>query len=519
MLGASCSPCCPQNGCVVFKSEGWSGYINDQDTGTFYGNPINGDGWSNVVASSRFQQRPYVIDVWPLRGGVRLSFTIGLSSVQAKVEAAGGSIILETASVDEFLNGDTVEISSVVSNTTSPSQDEYGKSDISQVGKFFLRRAQQSECNCSCDPNYFAPSQPVSTPDTYTLQFTKTDSRPNGPRWPKPATPNIGIVGQYAIGKYAGFMPPNDVREYLNNSIVRTGCDSYLARISQPIVLRKVAGTNHTYLSDPINIKPCAQVRYRFDACPYYVPGGSGSDILPALSAFSVQSNSHKTHPSAKIFADAPLCAWNAPDYRQTPSNYQSAKDTHVYTFGDFATVTPGGTYQPEQQLLCGGSVSDRLSLAEGCLGTKCPPSALQVTIEGGDQPWIAGTYSVPQVLLQCDVTAGAFIPENYFDGSRGIYRGDYSSLNNLAIVIYRNESRGFQWYNADLCGCEQRTITLFVSWNGASTNTTRYPDLNECVPICATAGTQVIWNQVRLQTNYGGFSGVASIGKVTVTF
>jgi hypothetical protein len=512
MLGASCSPCCPQNGCVVFKSEGWSGYINDQDTGTFYGNPINGDGWSNVVAGSRFQQRPYVIDVWPLRGGVRLSFTIGLSSVQAKVEAAGGSIILETASVDEFLNGDTVEISSVVSDTTSPSQDEYGKSDISQVGKFFLRRAQQSECNCSCDPNYFAPSQPVSTPDTCTLQFTNTDSRPNGPRWPKPATPYSSAPGQYAVGKYAGFMPPNDVRELLDPYTVRTGCDSYLARISQPIVLRKVAGTNHTYLSDPINIKPCAQVRYRFDACP------SGSDILPSLSAFSVQSDSHKTHPSAKLFADAPLCAWNAPDYRQNPSNYQSAKDTHVYTFGDFATVTPGGTYQPEQQLLCGGSVADILSLAEGCFGTQCPPSALQVTIEGGDNPWIAGTYSVPQFTRRCIATAGSFIPDNYFDGSRGSYRGDFP-INGLVILVRRSSSTDNFSYTADRCNCEQRTITLFVRWNGASTNTARYPDVNECVPICATAGTQVIWNEVGLQTFSQFGSGGTSIGKVTVTF
>jgi hypothetical protein len=232
-----------------------------------------------------------------------------------------------------------------------------------------------------------------------------------------------------------------------------------------------------------------------------------------------VQSNGYKTHPYARIYADAPLCAWNAPDYRQNPSNYQSAKDAHVYTFGDFATVTPGGTYQPEQQLLCGGSATDILSLAEGCFGAKCPPSALQVTIAGGDQPWIAGTYSIPQVLLQCQATSGSFVPDNYFDGSRAIYRQTFSSLNNLVIVIYRNESRGSQWYNADRCGCEQRMINLSVGWNVASTNVPLYPDINECVPICATAGTKVIWNEVRLQTFSINGSGRASIGKVTVTF
>jgi len=505
----------------VFKSEGWAGFINDKDTGTAYGNPINGDGWSNVVSSSRFGERPYVINVWQNKR-IRLSFTIGLLSVQAKIEASlsdngvfnGGSVILETASVDQFLTGETVEIAGVVSNTISIGNDEYEKPAFSQIGKFFLRRAQESECGCSCEPNYFAPSQPISTPETYTLQFINTNSKPTGPRWPKPAIP----YATSAIGKYAGFMPPNDVREYNNNSIVRSGCDSYISRISQPIVLRKVDGTNHVYLSDPINIKPCAQVRYRFDACPGTISSGSDSHQSPALSAYSVQSNGYKTHPYARIYADGPLCAWNAPDYRQNPSNYQSAKDAHVYTFGDFATVTPGGTYQPEQQLLCGGSATDILSLAEGCFGNKCPPSALQVTIAGGDQPWIAGTYSIPQVLLQCQATSGSFVPDNYFDGSRAIYRQLFSSLNNLQITIYREKSSGYQWYNVDNCNCEQRPISLFVSWQSASTNAARLPDENECVPICAPAGTKVIWNNVGLQV-FSGVSNRATIGKVTVTF
>jgi hypothetical protein len=531
-LAENCG-CCAY--CVVFKSEGWSGYINNEDTGTIYGNPINGDGWGDGLATSGGLQRPYVIAVWPNRR-IKLSFTIGLSAIQAKIEASssgngitfdGGEVTLETANVEQFLNGDIVEISSVVSNTISLSKDEYDKDAFSQIGKFYIRKAQLSECGCSCEPNYFAPSQPITTPNTYTLQFTKSDARPNGPRWPKPATPYYGGFGQYAIGKYAGFMPPNDVREYFTPFDVRGGCDSYLERILQPIVLRKVQGTNHTYLSDPINIKPCAQVRYRFDACPGLILSGFDYHIAPALSAYSVQSAGWTQHPSARIYADAPLCVWNSQQYRQTPAGYQSAKDLHVYAFGDFATVTPGGTYQPEPQLLCGGAQADLLSLAEGCFGNKCPPSEIQVTIEGGSEQWTSGTYSIPRSSAFCLSSAGTFLPDNYFAGFRGTYSQTFNLQRQLTISIFRQASGGFQWSVSDRCGCDGRTVGLFVSWQGfgggfdgsASTNATRIPDVNECVPICADAGTESVFNNVTLQTRSINGSGFTSIGKVTVRF
>lgn len=520
--------------CISFKSEGWSGSVNDDDTQGLFGNPINGDGWGSPTPDPNNFALPITF-AWPEGNRARLRFVIQVSQATIRATVSKTSyytgtswqVVLESSDVSSFFAGNVVVVENVISNTVPATTDEYGRKEVDTVGRFYVRKNPLNECSCGCSPNFFDATQPVSTPDTYTLQFTNLQARPNGPRWPRPGTPYYGGFGDYRLGAYAGFMPPNDVREYFTPFVVRSGCDSYLARIGQPIVLRKVAGTFHTYLSDPINIKPCGQVRYRFDACEACVRD-SDCAASPRLTVYDVSPSGWTTHPSSSIFADRPLCVWNRQQYQTTPADYQNVKNTFVYQFGNFATVSPGGTYAPEQQLLCGGTAADKLSLAEGCMGAKCPPSEVQVIVEGGQEPDFAGTYAVPRTSAFCLTGYGSFLPENYFAGARVTYSATFSrNGRNITFTVLRQSSSGFRWSVKDECGCDTRSVGLFVSWQGfgvgyegsASTNSTRIPDTGRCMPICSDGTSESVFNRVGLQTFSINGSGFTHIGQVKIRF
>lgn len=518
MLGGGCNQCCGGY-CIVWKSEGWSGWLADVDSSV-----INGDGGASLptlsvpftvlLESERYVQMSVLCEENLVR--VTLSFSLsGYSSSR---------IVLERTGPHGLLDGNIVSVSNVVENTVPGDIDEYNKKAVDATGSIYLKveRANTAEgkpfqCNADCSPNFFKTgylsyADTPSTPETMTLQITNIATQPSGPR-----------SESYAGSKYAGFLPPNSVREY-------SGCDSYLDRFTRPIVLRRVQGTFYTYLSDPIAIRPCCQVRYRFDACPacYTSPFDCGRN--PRLYVSSVMSSLRPlaTHPSSYIFGDPPLSSWRRSEYMESPESWQESKDSAVYSFGNFAVVSPGGAYEPEQQLLCGGTIDDGYSLAEGCFGLRCPPEEIEVEIAGGDMPALAGTYVVPAISHACLPYYGFSHEYNYFAGFRSTYQKTFERAGLLlSIAILRNSSSGWFWIARDLCGCEQRPVGLQVHWQpvglggygSASTNVTRYPETGRCLPLCFDETSEAIFDNVTLQqTNIGG-STFPSIGQVIVRF
>jgi hypothetical protein len=383
-----------------------------------------------------------------------------------------------------------------------------------------------NQCTVGCNPNFFTPSAPVSTPETMTLTFTNTAARPAGPRWPSPGRPYYGGYGEYAIGKYAGFLPPNSVKEYATNGPVRSGCDANMPRFSQPIVLRRVQGTNYTYLSDPILTKPCDRVRYRFDACAACL--GYSCSNTPRLSVYPVDARSKWTVPvSSQINGDYPLGTWGRTAYVTSPASWQSEKDGFVYHFGNFATVSPGGEYVSEPAVVCGGDTQSKWSDSEGCLGGKCPPAEVIVTIsQGGDLP-ISGSYSLPAANRFCLNDYGSFIPDNYFGGFRGFYGATFSvGSYDLTLGVQRNASSGSLFTAGDYCGCDGRPVylsTLYYRPKGdpimgsAALNAPIADDARLCVPMCSDSETTLRYSGIRLQQRNFDGSTFPRVGTVTV--
>jgi hypothetical protein len=515
--------CC--GGCILFKSEGWQGWLADEDSAE-----INGDGIATLQSSSL----PITITVSSSHY-VSLSVYVTSNVVRATLTmSSGGEIALESPNASAFLAGDVVQLASVVSNTFPTTLNEYNKPPISAIGSVYLKIEPTLTKTCSvayCTPTAFqstynSATDVPDTPETMTLTFTNVSARPSGPRSSKPSTPYYGGSGDYKLGRYAGFLPPNDVREYFVPFVVRSGCDSFMSRFSQPIILRRVSGTYYTYLSDPIAIKPCTQARYKFDACSACI--GYDCGVRPRLSvAQYTQNQGWKTWPTASIFGDYPVEAWDRRKYLQAPDDWKQVIQNASYSFGGFASVAPGGTYSSEPLALCGGTAADVLSLAEGCGGTKCPPSEIQVTIEGKDIPELAGTYSVPLTNSFCTSASGSFIPDNFFDGFRAIYKATFSRGGfDLFLSVIRQPSSsgafGINYSFPDNCGCESRVLGLTVNvLSGystyASTNVPRYADTNPCLPICFDSSQTSVFNNVAMQNFYAG--GNLSIGRVEIAF
>jgi hypothetical protein len=217
---------------------------------------------------------------------------------------------------------------------------------------------------------------------------------------------------------------------------------------------------------------------------------------------------------------------WNRQQYESDPDAYEQAINSNVYTFGNFATVSPGGTYQPETRTICtppgGGNASYQYSLAEGCNGGKCPPSEVIVKIEANDAiP--AGSYSVPLVSMSCGAGSSASAC-GYFAGARTTYQGSFTKdgITSTFTVFRQGASGNFLesgWYANDDCGCESRVLSLFIifqsAYSGGSSNVARFPTGNRCFPICSDGSTEAVFENYGLQVG----SGFVNLGRVTVKF
>lgn len=541
MLGSSCG-CCGGGWCLVFKSQGWQGWLADSPS-----SEINGDG-SAYVASTALPISAVLehqeSDSAYVFSGIRLSVVVTASSVSATLTSslfsAEGVIVFEKQGPHHLLDGEVVELTpgDVISNTLPTNTDEYNKKPVDTVGSLFLKLERSPAttattampCLVGCAPNWFSGTSQISTPETMTLQFTNVSPRPSGPRWPSPGRPYYGGSGAYAIGRYAGFLPPNSVKEYATDGPVRTGCGAHMPRYSQPIVLRRVQGLNYTYLSDPVLIKPCARVRYRFDSCPACIPNGTCAS-QPRLSVYADKTTPGWTGPiSAQIFGDYPQSYWNRLAYIESPQSWQDEKDNFVYQFGNFATVSPGGQYAAEPVVVCAGDTQSSWSDSEGCLGSKCPPEEVMVTIvTGGDIPEIAGSYSLPVAYRWCFNNQSTFIPDNYFSGSRGAYAATFSlGSYELRLTVTRNSTNaGFVQSTSvyDECGCDGRPVYLSqVNYGPPNANTgvaalvqPLWDDASSCVPMCTESDVTLTYSNVTLyQVNLGGTTS-PHIGTVTV--
>lgn len=515
MVLMPCGNCCSK--CIVFKSEGWAGWIVDEDMGFRFGNGaiINGEGFSASEDTKPFTltwsaNTPFhTLAILFSATVIRATLTFGYS---------GPSIVLESSDVEGFDAGSEVTLSTVVSNTTSSTLDLYGKKMVDTVGSIIVRRGGVAACDCNCQANYFKPSSADIQPETYTLQFTNVAARPDGPRSPALGNPQVGS-GAKAFGKYAPFVPPNSVEciqnffGFLQPAKTLSGCDGYLSRIQSPIILRRVLGGSYrNYQSDPILIRPCLEVRYVFYAC----------DPSPQLMVALGQSGSAIGY----IFADKPPCIWNRQQYENDPDAYEQAINSNVYTFGNFATVSPGGTYQPETRTMCTppgflSAPNHVYSLAEGCNGAKCPPSEVVVTI-GSGVAIPAGAYSVPLTSLDCG--NGGADACNYFAGNRAFYYGSFV-IDGVSFTfrVYRQGAGGSfpnsGWIAPDDCGCESRVLSLYITYtsgNGSGdSNAARFPTGNRCFPICSDGSTEAVFENYGVQS---GSSGV-NLGRITVTF
>lgn len=513
MVLLPCGNCCSK--CIVFKSEGWAGWIVDENMGFYFvsGAIINGEGFS---ASE--DAKPFTLTWYAATPGHTLAILFSAAVIRATLTFGyyGESIVLESSDVEGFDAGSEVTLSTVVSNTTSSAVDLYGKKMVDTVGRIIVRRGGVAACDCNCQANYFKPSSADIQPETYTLQFTNVAARPEGPRSPALGDPQYGS-GAKAFGKYAPFVPPNSVEcienfgGFLQPAKTLSGCDSYLSRIQSPIILRRVIGGSYRlYASDPILIRPCLEVKYVFYACdpsPRLVVGlTSGSEL-------------------ATIFSDKPPCIWNRQQYESDPDAYEQAINSNVYTFGNFATVSPGGTYQPETRTVCtppdGTAANYSYSLAEGCNGQKCPPAEVVVTI-GSNNAIPAGAYSVPLTLLSC--SGGGASACSYFAGLRATYQGSFTvSGVTSTFTIYRHGTGGSfpnaGWVAPDDCGCESRVLSLFITFSsassGGSSNAARFPTGNRCFPICSDGSIEVVFQNYSLQVG----SGSVNLGNVTVKF
>jgi len=477
-LATNCGCCQPSQYCIRILSSGWSGWFN-QDFSTLLGtvDPINGDGYGNGLSVSPQLTRPYTVVWFTFSSTARFSLTIGTATITATLHPHYASfpqdrIVMESNEVDAFLNGSIVTISNVVSQTLDPTRwgvDRYGQSAFETIGVFQVRRTALSLCNCSCSVNVFQNNSPIVYPETYTLNFTNTAYIPAGPRSDGTTIPSLpfGRSSQ----KYASFLPSWPCP------------DPYLQRLGQPIVMRKVQGSTQ-WKSDPIHKEPCATVVYQFDYC---------LGLSPRLMVLAVSDAGQVSQFGTTVYADAALCSWNAEQHTNNPSSYQDTVSQQTYLFANFATVTPGGQYQPEQYIACnpGGTIS----LAEGCFGLDCPPTEIAVTLTGSGVP--NGTYILPRLSAGCSQSMT----------NRSVYGGTFTfDAQHLVITIkHGGNVGGFQFVGTDDCPCGTRRVWWRIDGSYGSVNADRlFASNNSCYPICMEEGTVLTASNQFLQASSG---------------
>lgn len=414
-----------------------------------------------------------------------------------------GELTFEDAVADDLMDGKVVQLSTVIANTLTTSPDEYGKKMLDTVGTFYLKLEKEA-CKCTCRADAFSFGTEYTPPETYSLTFSNTATLPNGPRGWQQLAP--------LIGRYAGFLPPADVAG-------RSGCQDAMDRFASPIVMRRVIGSTLEYMSDPIQIRPCTRVVYRFVHC---------GPALYASTYYADSVSGQGGHPSSAAYAPFPPCSWEAAGYSETPESYASHVYSHVYNFGGFATVTPGGDYAPEQQLLCGGTSDDKFSLQEGCNGTKCPPAELVATITGAESvvSFMNGTYSLGLFSNSC--VSRAQPNGNYFGGTRTTY--NHTSTKSLGSGITTrisiNVIRASSGIDFDECGCDSRPVLATVSYFSYTTDplvgdaggTNAIQAAGGCRAICLEPGTSVTWPSLGGSRRSSTGTQLLNFGSMTVT-
>lgn len=327
-----------------------------------------------------------------------------------------GSIVLERSGSHELMSGEAVTVSTLVSDTYTPSLTASGiygeKKRITQVGSISIRLDQATQpgvLSCGFKGWPTAYGEPDYSPETYTLQFQPiaTAVKPTGPRSytavlgaAQQSQWSDGIAAPPGVTRWSAFLPRGpELRDRFYNPYYPTygppnyryvspGCDGHLWRLAQPIVMRRLVDNPTMWMSDFITISNYQQVRYAFKS----YPAGNGFGV-PTLYVFT--QNGQNLVQSAFTFSTTGIDAsWRRLEYQATPTKFAEDLAQVQYNFGDdgdpFATVVSGGTYSPETVLSCGD-----LSRLAGCNGLACPPTSATVTLSSTQQFPFGGSYTI----------------------------------------------------------------------------------------------------------------------------
>jgi hypothetical protein len=394
-----------------------------------------------------YQPRGYSLTIEESLIRLKIDFSIYQLSETIVFERTGTHTLWDGDEISLTLASDNFTPTLPARNASCPNNGIYGcEKDITQIGTVTIRLDAEevgsagASCSCSCLPSSYG-SLPYTTPDTYTLQFQNLNISPNGPRsyrydaqnaWVTRLTSNDALWNDVLTAphpqdqRWSAFVPSGPVmrERYANNyypsadppnyRLIATGCNGSLARLANPIILRKpsqgaqnpLAASNADYIwiSDPILLEPGLFVRYAFTRCLLYE---GSSTTLPTLYQFFTQGSrrwgqgqatgdsSYRNYTQTDIATWG--CAWDRKTYQETPQAYADYIKQLVFKFGEnddpFATVTAGGTYSPESYVQCANGYS---SSAAGCNGYACPPTSATVTLQSTSDFPYGGSYNVP---------------------------------------------------------------------------------------------------------------------------
>ena len=466
MLGSPCSACCGGPFCLMYRGQDWSGSAVDAQT-------LNSDGTFGKYDDT---QSTYSVSgqAGTPTGVLGYSTSIVFSTNRITATLSGTytlfprawkenytrttipfSVTLVRDGTYDLLSGTAYSLSTVDSSSIPADVDEYSRKCIDSIGSFSVQLdiGVNSRCLCGCSPSFYGDASAVR-PSTYSLTFLSSRS----------PDPMLGVANSYS-----GFMPPAPYNG-------GPGCFNFVTRLLSPVVMRNVEYSASIYISDPIPYSPCRQVVYQFDACT-----GELSVALVA-SQYGIRTN---RIASGRKLSQRPNCLWGQAKYAADPTSYSKSVNEYVFDFG-FATVSPGGTYEPESVTACNDLSDPYMFLSEGCDGKECPkdirvsidiekyPSDKHITITdnfyaGGYTSWytydsvfadrtgINGDYVVRYTAPQCPENGGL---------QRGWYAGTFTipSGGTVSISIERGKNAPSQEACQD---CSKAGMIVGVSWSG----------------------------------------------------